>query len=371
MFLSAIEYMIPKPVPFLRVGIANLPILVSVDLLPVPLLLLVVVLKVLSQGIIGGTLFSYVFLFSAAGSFASALAMLGTRRLFGAHITLVGVGVIGALFGNVAQIVLARLLIFGESAWLIAPPFIGLGSITAVLLGIFAERFAERSQWLAGYSAVGVTTERSPCTVLPGIQASPTDLFICGALLFPPFLLQQDVAVRAVLILAYMLLNALAGRRVRLLQVGVVAAGIVVFNLVIPTGRVLAAPVGLLLTEGALKNGLMKATAMTGLVVLSQFSIRPSLRLPGRFGGLVGRSLFYFEAIMNQRGAIDRKDIIGSIDFLLVSLSRISSPSSGSPLTATPFRKVGSGRAVLAVLVAVSWGLFMVTRVHPHPFCGG
>jgi heptaprenyl diphosphate synthase len=150
MFLSAIEYMIPKPVPFLRVGIANLPILVSVDLLPVPLLLLLVVLKVLSQGIIGGTLFSYVFLFSAAGSFASALAMLGARRLFGARITLVGVGVIGALFGNIAQIVLARLLIFGESAWLIAPPFIGLGSITAVLLGIFAERFAERSRWLAG-----------------------------------------------------------------------------------------------------------------------------------------------------------------------------------------------------------------------------
>jgi len=149
MFLSAIEYMIPKPIPFLRVGIANLPILVGLDLLPVPLLLLVVALKVLGQGLVGGTLLSYVFLFSAAGSFSSALAMVAARRLLGSRISLVGVGVTGALFGNAAQIVLARVLIFGEGAWLIAPPFLAVGTVTAVLLGLFAERFSARSAWLA------------------------------------------------------------------------------------------------------------------------------------------------------------------------------------------------------------------------------
>ena len=50
---------------------------------------------------------------------------------------------------NTAQIVLARLLIFGEGAWLIAPPFLALGTVTAALLGVFAERFAARSRWLA------------------------------------------------------------------------------------------------------------------------------------------------------------------------------------------------------------------------------
>ncbi|HEY9594312.1 MAG TPA: Gx transporter family protein [Spirochaetia bacterium] len=150
LFLSAIEYMIPKPIPFLRVGIANLPILLSLDLLPVPLLFLVVLLKVIGQGIIGGTLVSYVFLFSAAGSFASAAAMLAVRRIFGKRVGLVGVGVLGALFSNTAQILLARWLIFGEGAWLIAPPFLALGTVTATVLGIFAEQFAARSKWLAG-----------------------------------------------------------------------------------------------------------------------------------------------------------------------------------------------------------------------------
>jgi heptaprenyl diphosphate synthase len=141
--------MIPKPIPFLRVGIANLPILLALDLLPVPSLLLLVALKVLGQGLIGGTLISYVFLFSAVGSFTSGLTMLAARRLFGRRASLVGVGVLGALFSNMAQVVLARLLIFGEGAWLIAPPFLAAGTVTATLLGLFATRFAERSRWLA------------------------------------------------------------------------------------------------------------------------------------------------------------------------------------------------------------------------------
>jgi heptaprenyl diphosphate synthase len=149
LFLSAIEYMIPKPIPFLRVGIANLPILASLDLLPVPMLLLVVLLKVIGQGLLGGTLFSYVFLFSAIGSFTSAFSMLLFRRLLGNRVSLVGVGVLGALFSNTAQIVLARFLIFGEGAWLIAPPFLAVGTITAALLGAFAERFIQRSRWIA------------------------------------------------------------------------------------------------------------------------------------------------------------------------------------------------------------------------------
>lgn len=150
LFLSTLEYVLPKPVPFLRVGIANLPILLAVDLLPVPAVLGVVFLKVVGQGLVSGTLVSYVFLFSAVGSFASGLAMIAARRLLRQRVTLVGVSVLGALFSNAAQIVLARFLIFGEGAWLIVAPFLALGTVTAVLLGLFAETFTARSRWLAG-----------------------------------------------------------------------------------------------------------------------------------------------------------------------------------------------------------------------------
>jgi heptaprenyl diphosphate synthase len=150
LFLSTVEYLIPRPIPFLRIGLANLPLLVGLDLLSPGGLLLVAALKVIGQGLVGGTLATYVFLFSAAGTFASALAMIAVRRLFAARISLVGVGVTGALVSNVTQIAVAiGLDILGRGAWAIAPPFIALGTVSAALLGLFAERFAASSRWLA------------------------------------------------------------------------------------------------------------------------------------------------------------------------------------------------------------------------------
>jgi heptaprenyl diphosphate synthase len=184
--------------------------------------------------------------------------------------------------------------------------------------------------------------------------------------------MQQDLLIRACVILFFMVLNALAGKKIRLLQFALVSAGIVLFNLVIPTGRVLFVTLGLPVTEGALKSGLMKATAMTGLIVLSQFSIRPDLRLPGRIGGLIGRSFFYFEAIMNERRKIDRKDIIGSIDALLLSVTAAGEPA--TPAQGRPSENpkgYSRGLPALFILVAVNWIVFLLTLVHPRPFWGG
>jgi hypothetical protein len=230
----------------------------------------------------------------------------------------------------------------------------------------------------AGGTVSDAGREGAYATLLPGVAVSPRSLFVCGALLFPPFLLQQDIVIRAGLILAFMLLNALGGRRVRVLQAGIVAAAIVIFNLVIPTGRVLAAPWGIPITESALKSGLMKATTMTGLVFLSQFSIRSSLRLPGRIGGLIGRCLFYFEAIMSERGKIDRRNIIGSLDAILMSIGapesvpaeRLAPVSWDARGAAHEGRGRARGLASLGIIAAAVWASLAATVVFPHPFWG-
>jgi uncharacterized membrane protein len=137
-------------VPFLRIGIANLPLLIGLDLLSPGQLLVVAVLKVIGQGLLSGTLATYVFLFSAAGTFASALTMLAVRRLSGPRMSLVGVSVSGALVSNIAQIGVAIALdLLGPGAWVIAPPFIAVGTVSSALLGWFTERFSRSSRWLA------------------------------------------------------------------------------------------------------------------------------------------------------------------------------------------------------------------------------
>lgn len=149
LFLSTIEYLFPKPFPFFRLGLANLPVLLSLELLSPGSVLLLVLLKVVGQGLVNGTLASYVFLFSAAGSYASALMMLLTARLGGKRISLIGVSLFGALASNVIQVALSVTFVFGQSAWVIAPLFLGLGVATGAVVGVFAERFRSRSRFVA------------------------------------------------------------------------------------------------------------------------------------------------------------------------------------------------------------------------------
>jgi heptaprenyl diphosphate synthase len=149
LFFSTIEYLFPKPFPFFRLGLANLPILISLELFTPGYVLLLVLLKVLGQALINGTLASYVFLFSLAGSFASAFVMLAAYRVMRGRVTLVGVSVYGAIASNAVQILLSVTFIFGQTAWIIAPPFVGLGVASGFAVGFFAQRFSDRSQWLA------------------------------------------------------------------------------------------------------------------------------------------------------------------------------------------------------------------------------
>lgn len=151
MFLSAVEYAIPKPLPFLRLGLANLPILLSLSVFKRKDTLLLIFLKVLAQGFISGTLFSYIFVFSAAGSFASGLTMLFFFFLFGKsrHFSAIGLCLAGALGNNLAQLAVARLIIFGENTKFIAPVLLGSGLVSAVALGIFCNIFIANSKWFA------------------------------------------------------------------------------------------------------------------------------------------------------------------------------------------------------------------------------
>ncbi|QTQ10767.1 Gx transporter family protein [Treponema parvum] len=151
MFLSAVEYAIPKPLPFLRLGLTNLPVLLSLSVLKKRDVLLLILLKILAQGFVSGTLFSYIFLFSAAGSFASGITMLALYTVLkkSKYISVIGLSLAGSLANNLSQIALARLIIFGKNTRFIAPVLLASGLVTGVLIGIFAEFFTSKSKWFS------------------------------------------------------------------------------------------------------------------------------------------------------------------------------------------------------------------------------
>ena len=147
-FLSVIEYMIPKPLPYMRIGLANLPVMLAIDILPFPAFFILVCIKILGQAIITGTLFSYIFVFSLTGTLSSALLMYGLRRILGRdRVTFIGISTAGAMIFNLSQLTLAYLLIFRENVRYIAPAFFTAGLVTGIILGVICEIFTMRSRY--------------------------------------------------------------------------------------------------------------------------------------------------------------------------------------------------------------------------------
>lgn len=153
MFFSLIEYAIPKPLPFLRLGLANIPFILGLFKLKHKEYFFLVFLKVIFQSLISGTFFSYIFIYSLLGSFASALFMLIAKNLFKSKISIVGISLFGALGNNLVQIVLSYFFFFGETIVYAIPLILVFGFITGFLIGIFTNRFVKISTWFSKVEA--------------------------------------------------------------------------------------------------------------------------------------------------------------------------------------------------------------------------
>jgi uncharacterized membrane protein len=335
-FLSTVEFMIPKPLPFLRIGLANMPIMLACELLPFGPFLLLVALKAAAQGIVSGTLFSYIFLLSVGGSLASALVMYAARAAFPRALSFVGVSVLGAFASNAAQLALAGLVVFGEGMALAAPPVLALGLVTGTLLGFAVNRFSARSSWLADLrsgrvpepaappadatvpvdgnsAAAGAAGGNSAVTARARVVPPVGKLALAACLAFFLLFFESPWIKLAAATLAGLLL-LLGGGKIKLPPVLSASFGIVAFHLFIPFGKVLAEPFGLPITQGALETGIKKALAVEGLIFISRWALSGGIPLPGRAGKLISRMIAFLGYLVRSRPLIDRSNLIASLD---------------------------------------------------------
>ncbi|HEB33127.1 MAG TPA: Gx transporter family protein [Spirochaetes bacterium] len=141
---SIIESMVPRPLPWMRIGLANAITLYSFTVLRPREVLPVVLSRVVAASIMLGTLFSVSFFLSLSGALSSFVIMYlmytYMRRVF----TLVGVSVAGAVTSNVAQLTLLNLLFINNRISYFFLPFILLFAlIGGVLSGLFARFLTE------------------------------------------------------------------------------------------------------------------------------------------------------------------------------------------------------------------------------------
>ncbi|MDR0388682.1 MAG: hypothetical protein LBH73_01270 [Spirochaetaceae bacterium] len=147
------------------------------------------------------------------------------------------------------------------------------------------------------------------------------DLFIAGLISMPALLFNPAPIRRIDLFLLFWFLAWLCGKKNNPLITLLIIVFITAFNLLVPYGKVLYAIGRFRITDGALLSGITKAVTLEGLIMLSRVTIRQDLRLPGSLGRLIGDSFRIFEKLTEKKGAIDRKNITGSLDNLLFELS--------------------------------------------------
>jgi heptaprenyl diphosphate synthase len=410
LFLSIIEYLIPKPLSFMRLGLANLPLLLALDILGPADFFFLALLKVLGQGIIGGTLFSYVFIFSVAGTFASAALMYALRKLLGKkYLGFAGLGCAGAMASNGTQLLLARYFIFGEALRYLIPPFLASGFITGIALGIFCEYFCRRSVWYAKHTESKILTteytestekkevinktpspvEQSSSVSLRGLKFlsdkaplarqrrserwnlffNADELFFCGLFMALIFLFGSSFYCRIAEFLFFCLLAWLSGKKNNIFVTSIIMAGIVFVNLLAPYGKVIAEIGPLRLTQGSLITGLEKAITLEALVMLSRACVSSTLRLPGTIGSLLGESLRLLEQMRENKNLIGhdhgrgRRRIFTGIDNLLLKMETTDDEEA---MIGKPKRNVKSVLVLIAMILLT--GAMGLIRINAFTF---
>ena len=140
--LHVAEGLFPSPLPFVRLGLANVVTLFALLTMGVRVAVVVVVLRVAISSVFAGTLAGPAFALSLAGGLAAALGMGAAARLGAPPLGVVGVSMIGAACHNLAQLgVVGWLYAGGGAAWGLVPLALLVSAGAGLATGI-AARFA-------------------------------------------------------------------------------------------------------------------------------------------------------------------------------------------------------------------------------------
>ncbi len=135
--LYGIESLIPTPIPWLRLGLANIVTLVALVLYGFRTAMTVTLIRVILGSLFTGTFLGPSFVLSFGGGVTSTAAMgltyLALKDVFGP----VGLSLIGAFFHNIAQLTLAYFFFIQriEAMCIIGPIIVLIGTLTGVANG--------------------------------------------------------------------------------------------------------------------------------------------------------------------------------------------------------------------------------------------
>jgi len=131
--LTALEFLVPLPLPWLKPGLANLVTLLALSRWGTKETLFIVMMRIFLSALITGRFLQPGFFMSLAGGVSAALVMAVLFRWRGRIFSLVGISVTGAVVHNTAQLATVYLLFIRHARIVSLLPWL---LVTALAAGI-------------------------------------------------------------------------------------------------------------------------------------------------------------------------------------------------------------------------------------------
>ena len=137
MIFSYVEALIPINfgIPGIKLGLANLVVVVALYTLNWPLAALIALVRIILSGLLFGNLASLVY--SLAGGFLSFVVMALLKKIKG--FSVIGVSIAGGVCHNIGQIVAAWFMLGSFKIVYYLPVLIISGAVTGVIIGILSK----------------------------------------------------------------------------------------------------------------------------------------------------------------------------------------------------------------------------------------
>jgi heptaprenyl diphosphate synthase len=138
--LHGFESLLPTPIPWLRLGLANIITLITLLLYGIRAAMIVTLIRVILASLFIGTFLGPAFILSLGGGVTSTLTMGFVLYVAPRLFSTIGLSLVGALFHNIAQLVLAYFLFIRriEAILLISPFIILIGALTGTVNGVIS-----------------------------------------------------------------------------------------------------------------------------------------------------------------------------------------------------------------------------------------
>ncbi len=320
LLFSYAELLLPRIIPFFRLGLGNTVILLAFEM-PFPAFLLLSVIKAVASSLTGGTLFSPFFLISLSQSVSSALLMhllfslnkLCNKKLMSIY----GISLAGSALSAFVQISLCSLFL-GQGTFSLLGPMMLFNTASGIITAFIAEQMkvqkpAEKAELPSEAAEETVQkaeeapqqeqdTEHAATEAKDKAKKKPksavTQILLAVAIIGASagIFFIDNIPVLCAAFALSIIFQLLSGRKLFILPHISLWLFVMISSVFTPNGKVLFSFQFISITEGALMSGIEKALKLSAVSALSQCAA--SLRPPEKT--LLGLSLSYYRTLSDQ-----------------------------------------------------------------------